>query len=99
MSINSQGMPDNLAKQMAPIIDNCRNFKRVVSTKTVDKIFHGPDKISAIMGTFNQTEHDFTTFTIDLTSYTVIGITLFYVDNTELNRICILFSHREPLSP
>lgn len=73
MSINSIGMPDNLAKRMAPIIDKCRNFKRVVnsSANATQNIFQGPDRISSLLGIFNQTEHDFTTFTIDMTSYSV----------------------------
>lgn len=73
MSINSIGMLDNLAKRMAPIIDKCRNFKRVVysSANAIQNVFQGPDRISSLLGIFNQTEHDFTTFTIDMTSCTV----------------------------
>lgn len=71
MSINSLGMPDSIAKRIAPIIDKCRNFKRVVASKTTQNAFLGPEKITSVLGIFNQTEHDFTTFTIDMTSYTV----------------------------
>lgn len=75
MSINSSGMPDNLATRMSPIIDKCRNFKRVVSSNASQNIFQGPERISSLLGIFGQTEHDFSTFTIDLTAYTV---TTFY---------------------
>lgn len=71
MSINSLGMPDSLAKRMSPIIDKCRNFKRVVSQNPAQNLFQGPEKIASLFGIFGQTEHDFSTFTIDLTGYTV----------------------------
>lgn len=71
MSINSLGMPDSSAKRMAPIIDKCRNFKRVVACNPAQNLFQGPEKISSLFGIFGQTEHDFSTFTIDLSSYTV----------------------------
>lgn len=71
MSINSMGMPDNIAKRMAPIIDKCRNFKRVVAAKSAQNIFHGNESIATLFGSFGQTEHDFTTFTIDMPSYAV----------------------------
>lgn len=71
MSINSLGMPDSLAKRMAPIIDKCRNFKRVVACNPAQNLFQGPEKISSLFGIFGQTEHDFSSFTIDLMGYTV----------------------------
>lgn len=75
MSINSLGMPDSLAKRLSPLIDKCRNFnKRVSSTNPTQNIFHGPEKISSLFGIFGQTEHDFSTFTIDLSGYTVNDI-------------------------
>lgn len=64
-------MPDNLAKRMAPIFDKCRNFKRVVAANPMQNLFQGPEQISSLFGIFGQTEHDFSTFTIDLTTYTV----------------------------
>lgn len=75
MSINSLGMPDSLAKRLSPLIDKCRNFnKRVSSTSPAQNIFLGPEKISSLFGIFGQTEHDFSTFTIDLSGYTVNDI-------------------------
>lgn len=71
MSFNDSGMPDKLAKRMSPIIDKCRNFKRVVAYNPAQNLFQGPEKISSLFGIFGQTEHDFSTFTIDLTGYTV----------------------------
>lgn len=71
MSINSFGMPDNLAKRLAPIIDKCRNFKRVAVANPCQNIFQGTEQISSLFGIFGQTEHDFSTFSIDLTAYTV----------------------------
>lgn len=72
MSINSLGMPDNLAKRLAPLIDKCRNFnKRVYATNPTQNIFHGPEKIASLFSIFGQTEHDFSSFTIDMTAYTV----------------------------
>lgn len=72
MSINSLGMPDSLAKRLSPLIDKCRNFnKRVSTSNPTQNIFHGPEKISSLFGIFGQTEHDFTSFTIDLSGYTV----------------------------
>lgn len=72
MSINSLGMPDSLAKRMGPIIDKCRNFnKRLMPTNPAENIFQGSDKISNLFGIFGQTEHDFSSFTIDLMGYTV----------------------------
>lgn len=71
MSINSAGMPDNLAKRMSPIIDKCRNFKRVVSSNAAQNVFQGSERISSLLGIFGQTEHDLSTFTIDVTHYTV----------------------------
>lgn len=72
MSINSLGMADNIAKRMAPIIDKCRNFKRVVASRTAQNVFQGGAAISELFSTFGQTEHDYTSFTIDMTSFTVI---------------------------
>lgn len=71
MSINSLGMPDSLAKRLAPIIDKCRNFKRVVTPNAAQNIFKGAESISSVLGLFGHTEHDFTTFTMDLTGFTV----------------------------
>lgn len=71
MSINSQKMSDNLAKRLAPLIDNCRNFNRVAAAIPFKNIFQGPDKITSALGFFGQTEHDFSTFTIDMSGYTV----------------------------
>lgn len=71
MSINSLGMPDSIAKRMAPIIDKCRNFKRVVASQSALNVFQGNEMISALFCAFGQTEHDYTSFTIDMTSYTV----------------------------
>ncbi|XP_055309871.1 nuclear RNA export factor 2 [Sitodiplosis mosellana] len=70
MSINSLGMPDSLAKRMTPIIDKCRNFKRVVACNPGQNLFQGPEKIASLFGIFGQTEHDFPSFTIDLMGYT-----------------------------
>lgn len=72
MSINSLGMPDSLAKRMAPIIDKCRNFnKRLMSTNPAENIFQGSERISSLFAIFGPTEHDFSSFTIDLIGYTV----------------------------
>lgn len=71
MSINSQKMSDNLAKRLAPLIDNCRNFNRVAAANPYKNIFKGPDKIASAIGFFGQTEHDFSSFTIDMSGYTV----------------------------
>lgn len=71
MSINSLGMPDSLAKRMAPLIEKCRNFKRVASYNAAKNMFQGPEKISSLFGIFGPTEHDFSTFTIDMSAYTV----------------------------
>lgn len=71
MSINSLGMEDSLAKRLAPIIDKCRNFKRVVASKPAQNLFQGHDRISSVLCLFGQTEHDFSTFTIDMSGYTV----------------------------
>lgn len=72
MSINSLGMPDNLAKRLAQLIDKCRNFnKRVHTSNPTQNIFLGPDKIAPLFSIFGQTEHDFESFTIDMTGYTV----------------------------
>lgn len=71
MSINSQKMSDNLAKRLAPLIDNCRNFNRVAVPNPFKNIFQGPEKIASTLSYFGQTEHDFSTFTIDMSGYTV----------------------------
>lgn len=74
MSINSLGMPDSLAKRLSPLIDKCRNFnKRMSTSNPTQNIFQGTEKISSLFGVFGQTEHDFSSFTIDLTGYTVRG--------------------------
>ncbi|XP_031637468.1 nuclear RNA export factor 2 [Contarinia nasturtii] len=70
MSINSLGMADSLAKRMAPIIDKCRNFKRVVACNPAQNLFQGPEQIASLFGVFGTTEHDFSSFTIDLSGYT-----------------------------
>lgn len=71
MSINSLGMPDSLAKRLSSLIDKCRNFnKRVSTSNPTQNIFVGSEKISSLFGVFGQTEHDFSSFTIDLSGYT-----------------------------
>lgn len=72
MSINSLGMPDSLAKRLSPLIDKCRNFnKRLLTSNPTQNIFYGAEKIASVFGVFGGTEHDFASFTIDLTGYTV----------------------------
>lgn len=74
MSINSLEMQDSSAKRLAPLIDKCRNFcKRVYGTVShpSQNIFQGPEKIASLFSIFGQTEHDFSSFTIDMTAYTV----------------------------
>lgn len=65
-------MPDSLAKRLAPLMDKCRNFnKRVYASNATQNLFIGPDKIAPLFSILGQTEHDFSSFTIDLTGYTV----------------------------
>lgn len=71
MSTNSFGMADNTAKSMALYIDKSRNFKRVVNQNPMFNLFEGPDQIGNLFNKFGKTEHDFKTFAIDVTSYTV----------------------------
>lgn len=95
MSINSLGMPDSLAKRLAPLIDKCRNFKRVVASNPAQNIFQGHEKIASVLGIFGQTEHDFASFTIDMTGYTVghanfspLKHTFSYIIYVEIFEIC-----------
>lgn len=71
VSCNFMGMGDHQLKHLQRYLDNCRNLVRSISTDSLTNLVYGQENVSNFWSGFRQTKHDYKSFTIDLTSFTV----------------------------
>lgn len=71
MSTNTFGLSDSNGKSLGRYTDRSRNLVRNISTNPLENVYIGPEKIASILAGFPQTDHDFKSFCMDLTAYSV----------------------------
>lgn len=71
MSTNTYGLSDINGKSMSRYSDRSRNLIRSTNTNPLENVYQGPEKIASLLAGFPQTDHDFKSFCIDLTVYSV----------------------------
>lgn len=71
MSSNFLGISDSSTKNICAYFEKSRNFARRVNTNPMQNVYFGAHDIATVLSSFGSTEHDFTSFKIDVTNYTV----------------------------